>query len=54
MIKEYNITSTRTKIYQKLDKYADYFFISPELNIKSFEVLSDQVSDHSSLLLELQ
>ncbi len=53
LIREYNITSTRTALYQKPEKYADYIFISPEIEVKDFKVLPDQVSDHSPLLLEI-
>ncbi len=53
LIKEYNITSTRTEFYGKPERYADYIFISPELKVKDFRVLPDKVSDHSPLFLEI-
>lgn len=52
MIKEHNITSTRSSFYQKPEKYADYIFISAGLREKDFKVLIDQVSDHLPLYLE--
>jgi len=53
LIQEYEIKSTRTSLYPKEEKYADYIFTSPEgINIKKFEVLKDEVSDHAGLFLE--
>jgi endonuclease/exonuclease/phosphatase family metal-dependent hydrolase len=53
LIKEYGITSTRTSHYDKSEKFADYIFVDKKFEIKDFKVLSDEVSDHSPLLLEL-
>ena len=53
LIKEYNITSTRTKLYSKHEKpvlFADYIFTSPDIIINDFKVMPDVVSDHSPLL----
>lgn len=52
LIKEYGITSTRSSLYTKPVKYADYIFTSPEIEVKDFKVLQDEVSDHLPLLLE--
>lgn len=52
LINKYKIKSTRTSIYSKDEKFADYVFVSPEVGVKSFEVFEDEVSDHSPLLLE--
>jgi hypothetical protein len=52
LIKEYGIKSTRTSYYKKPEKFADYVLVSPEIEVKHFEVLPDEVSDHSALLLE--
>jgi exonuclease III len=52
LIKEYNITSTRTSFYTKPEKHADYIFVSSGINIIDFKVLPDEVSDHSPLLLD--
>ena len=55
LIKEYNITSTRSKLYNKHEKpvlYADYIFTSSEIEINDFNILSDVVSDHLPLLLD--
>lgn len=53
LIVENNITSTRTPLFHWPQKFADYIFTSPELNVKSFEVLPDEVSDHSALVVEI-
>ncbi len=57
LIKDYSIPSTRTSIYYakpgKSEKFADYIFTSPDITIKNFEVLPDEVSDHSALFLEI-
>jgi endonuclease/exonuclease/phosphatase family metal-dependent hydrolase len=52
LVKEYKVTSTRTSYYSKPDKFADYILISPELAVKDFKVLPDEVSDHSPLFVE--
>jgi endonuclease/exonuclease/phosphatase family metal-dependent hydrolase len=52
LIRTYNINSTRTSLYPKAEKFADYILTSPEISINHFEVLKDEVSDHSPLLLD--
>lgn len=54
LIKEYNITSTRSSLYQKPSKYADYVLVSPDIKVANFKVLPDIVSDHAPLLLEIE
>lgn len=54
LIREYSVTSTRTSFYTKPDKFADYVFVSPEINVLDFKVLPDEVSDHSVLRLEFE
>lgn len=54
LIKEYNVTSTRTSHYKKPLKFADYIFVSKGLNVKDFQVLPDEVSDHSPVLVEIE
>ena len=51
LIKEYGVTSTRTAHYTKLEKYADYMFVSRDIEVADFKVLPDAVSDHSPLYL---
>jgi endonuclease/exonuclease/phosphatase family metal-dependent hydrolase len=53
LIKENSITSTRSSFYTKPERFADYCFVSPELSVKHFEVIQDEVSDHLPLLLEI-
>ncbi|MDE2188756.1 MAG: hypothetical protein KGJ35_03465, partial [Patescibacteria group bacterium] len=53
LIAEYKVNSTRTHLYTRSnDKYADYIFFSPNIKVKSFQVLTDVVSDHAALYLE--
>ncbi len=54
LIKEYKIISTRTSFYKKPERHADYIFTTKGINIKNFEVLPDEISDHSPLLLEFE
>ncbi|MCA9355160.1 endonuclease/exonuclease/phosphatase family protein [Candidatus Kaiserbacteria bacterium] len=53
LITEHEITSTRTSLYDKPIGFADYVFISQGIEVKDFQVLPDEVSDHSPLLLEI-
>jgi len=53
LIKEFNITSTRTSHYTKPEKYADYILVSKNVNVKDFKVLPEEVSDHSPLFLDI-
>jgi exonuclease III len=52
LIKENNITSTRTSLYKKEGKFADYAFVSEGIEVRDFKVLPDEVSDHSPLLVD--
>ncbi len=52
LVKEYNVTSTRTELYKKPLQFADYIFISPEIAVNDFKVLPDIVSDHAPLYLD--
>jgi endonuclease/exonuclease/phosphatase family metal-dependent hydrolase len=54
LVKEHNVTSTRTSFYTKQDKYADYIFTSPQITVKNFSVLPHEVSDHAALLVEFE
>lgn len=59
LIKEYNIQGTRTSLYpeEKRQKwpYADYVFVSKNINVKSFTVNTDSlVSDHAPIFLEIE
>ncbi len=52
LIRIYQISSTRTSLYSKEEKFADYVFTSPEIAVNAFEALKDQVSDHAPLFLD--
>lgn len=52
LIQKYNVTSTRTSLYPKNEKYADYVFTSPEITLNTFQVMKEVVSDHCPLLLD--
>ncbi|MDJ0651580.1 MAG: hypothetical protein QNJ27_00995 [Simkaniaceae bacterium] len=51
-ITEYGVRSTRTRYYEKEEKYADYMILSKGIKINKFKVLPDEVSDHSPLFLD--
>jgi exonuclease III len=53
LIKEFGVTSTRTSFYTKPQKFADYVFISKDINLKNFKILPDEVSDHAPMLIEV-
>ncbi|KND52007.1 MAG: hypothetical protein ABA06_01960 [Parcubacteria bacterium C7867-001] len=45
-------TDTRTSLYQKPIRYADYTFVTPQVNVIEFDVLVEpEVSDHRALQL---
>lgn len=54
LVREYGVTSTRTPLYTKPEKFADYVFVSEGLTVTNFQVLPDIVSDHSPLLVEIE
>lgn len=54
LIKEFKITNTRSRFYEKSIRYADYAFISRDVIVNEFKVLEDQVSDHLPLELEFE
>ena len=49
LIKENNITSTRTSYYTKPLRFADYTFVSKDVEVKSFEIMKEEVSDHAAM-----
>jgi endonuclease/exonuclease/phosphatase family metal-dependent hydrolase len=54
LIHEFGITSTRTSFYTKPEKFADYAFVSSDVDVRSFQVLPDEVSDHAALELVIE
>ncbi len=53
LISTYNITNTRSSLYKKEPRFADYCLLSNQVKEKSFSVLNVEVSDHLPLLLEI-
>ncbi|MDQ1343317.1 MAG: hypothetical protein QG650_36 [Patescibacteria group bacterium] len=53
LVERFGITSTRTPLYEKPGKYADYALVTPDVPVRDFRVLPDVVSDHAPLLLEI-
>lgn len=53
-IHEFQIQSTRTSYYPKEERWADYMLLSKDIEVNSFEVLPDEVSDHSPLFLNFE
>lgn len=59
LIQEFNIPQTRSNLspyYKKLDfqKFADYIFVSKDINVKSFQVPNIEISDHLPMILEFE
>ena len=52
LIKKYDVKCTRSSFYPKDDKFADYVLVSKDIEIKEFNVLKNEVSDHLPVLLE--
>jgi endonuclease/exonuclease/phosphatase family metal-dependent hydrolase len=54
LIKEYSITSTRSKHYPKEEKFADYILVSNDIKVDNFKALPHEVSDHLALYLDFE
>ena len=55
LIKDFGITSTRSKYYRYYDRkerYADYILVSNDIKVNKFEVIENEVSDHLPLVLD--
>lgn len=47
-------TDTRTSLYRKPGRYADYMLASPQVDVRAFDVVeAPEVSDHRPLVLDL-
>ncbi len=47
-------TDTRTSLYPKEGRFADYMLVTPQVTVERFEVVeAPEVSDHRALLIEL-
>jgi endonuclease/exonuclease/phosphatase family metal-dependent hydrolase len=54
LIREHGVTSTRTSLYTKPVRFADYTFVSPEISVKEFKILPEEVSDHHAMYVEVE
>jgi len=58
LIKRFNVRTTRNnnawKLYTDKQYFADYVFVSDNLEIKKFEVIENMVSDHLPQILEIE
>lgn len=52
LIKEYGITSTRSELYTKELRFADYALVTPGVSITNFSVPNISVSDHLPMIVE--
>jgi endonuclease/exonuclease/phosphatase family metal-dependent hydrolase len=52
LVKDYHVQSTRTSLYPKAERFADYIFVSHDVTVQDFKVLPEEVSDHAALQLE--
>lgn len=49
LIKIYDVKTTRSSHYTRDEKFADYVFVSSDVEIVDFYILEDEVSDHLPL-----
>lgn len=54
LIRAHGITSTRTRLYDKQDRFADYIFVKNHIQALDFRILPDEVSDHAPLYVECE
>jgi len=54
LVRDFGVTTTRTSLYTGKDPFADYIFVSKDVEVTDFQVLPDEVSDHSALLVEFE
>lgn len=54
LIREKGVTSTRSNLYTKPEKFADYALVSDEIKVNDFKVLPDEVSDHLAMYLDFE
>lgn len=52
LIKEYSIKTTRNKHFPGSEKFADYMFVSEDINVKNFKVPDINISDHLPMIIE--
>jgi endonuclease/exonuclease/phosphatase family metal-dependent hydrolase len=49
LIAQHAVTSTRTSLYPRAERFADYVFVSAGADVLEFGALPDEVSDHAPL-----
>lgn len=54
LIKEFNVTSTRSSHYKKPVRFADYTLVSKDIKVNEFKILPDEVSDHLAMYLDFE
>lgn len=54
LITVHHIETTRSKFYTKPAKFADYTFVSPDVQVKSFTVPNVEASDHLPMIVEFE
>ncbi len=52
LVKEFGVKSTRSKLYTKPVKFADYILVSNDVKVNKFDVINMEVSDHLPLFLD--
>lgn len=52
LIKEYKISTTRSSLYARQHKFADYVLVSPGIKVINFQVPDIAISDHLPMILE--
>lgn len=53
LVKEFDVSTTRSKFYTSPLLFADYILVSEDIQVNNFHVLSVEVSDHLPLLAEI-
>ncbi len=53
LVREYAVTSTRSNLYDKEQRFADYVLLDPSLPVHAFRPEEVTVSDHLPLVVEL-
>jgi len=60
LVKEYGIQTTRTQLKKHMnqdkeaEEFADYMFTSPDIKVKDFKIMPEEVSDHFALMVEVE
>lgn len=52
LIIDYGVTSTRSNLHKRVEKFADYIMVSDHVHVNNFEVINRDISDHLPLVLD--